>query len=58
MLTPEELRQVLPAETAAFPAPIPTQCVSSDEYADRCRQLTQVDSGSESDDAGNESDGG
>src|SRR4029079_2115124 len=31
MLTPEELQQVLPAETS-FPAPIPTQCVSSDEY--------------------------
>jgi hypothetical protein len=32
MLTPEELQQVLPAETSAFPSPIPTQCVSSDEY--------------------------
>jgi uncharacterized protein len=32
MLTPEELAQVLPAETSAFPSPIPTQCVSSDEY--------------------------
>ena len=32
MLTPEELKQVLPAETSAFPSPIPTQCVSSDEY--------------------------
>lgn len=31
-LDPEELRQVLPAETAAFPAPIPTQSVSSDEF--------------------------
>ncbi len=29
---PEELEQVLPAETSAFPSPIPTQCVSSDEY--------------------------
>jgi uncharacterized protein len=32
MLSREELEQVLPAETAAFPAPIPTQCVSNDEY--------------------------
>jgi len=24
-LDPEELKQLLPAETAAFPAPIPTQ---------------------------------
>src|SRR5688500_7752164 len=32
MLTPEELKQVLPAETSAFPSPIPAQCVSSDEY--------------------------
>ena len=31
-LDPEELRQLLPAETAAFPAPIPTQSVSSDEF--------------------------
>src|SRR5262245_50359070 len=32
MLTPEELQQCLPAEESAFPSPIPTQCVSSDEY--------------------------
>src|SRR5436189_5453868 len=32
MLTPEELKHVLPAETSAFPSPIPAQCVSSDEY--------------------------
>src|ERR671925_1402368 len=31
-LDPAELRQLLPAETAAFPAPIPTQSVSSDEF--------------------------
>jgi predicted TIM-barrel fold metal-dependent hydrolase len=31
-LDPEELRQVLPAETSAFPSPIPTQSVSSDEF--------------------------
>ena len=28
----DEMRQVLPAETAAFPSPIPTQSVSSDEF--------------------------
>lgn len=32
MLTPEELEQCLPAERYAFRSPIPTQCVSSDEY--------------------------
>lgn len=32
MLTPEELDQLLPAETSMYPSPIPTQCVSSDEY--------------------------
>ena len=31
-LSKEELEQVLPAETSAFPSPIPTQVVSSDEY--------------------------
>ena len=31
-LDPEELAQLLPAETAAFPSPIPTQFVSSDEF--------------------------
>jgi uncharacterized protein len=31
-LDPEELRQLLPAEIAAFPSPIPTQSVSSDEF--------------------------
>lgn len=31
-LDPDELRQLLPAETAAFAAPIPTQSVSSDEF--------------------------
>ena len=31
-LDPNELRQVLPAETSAFPSPIPTQSVSSDEF--------------------------
>ena len=32
MLTPEELKQVLPAESSAYPSPIPAQNVSSDEY--------------------------
>jgi predicted TIM-barrel fold metal-dependent hydrolase len=32
MLSPEELEQVLPAESSIFPSPIPVQCVSSDEY--------------------------
>ena len=31
-LTPEELRKLKPAETAAFASPIPTQIVSSDEF--------------------------
>ena len=31
-LTPEELRKLKPAETSAFPSPVPTQIVSSDEY--------------------------
>ena len=32
MLDDEQLRQLLPAETHAFPSPIPTQFVSSDEF--------------------------
>ena len=31
-LDPDELRQLWPAETAAFRSPIPTQSVSSDEF--------------------------
>ena len=31
-LSKEELERVLPAETSAFPSPVPTQVVSSDEY--------------------------
>jgi hypothetical protein len=31
-LDPEEIAQLRPAETAAFSSPIPTQCVSSDEF--------------------------
>ena len=32
LLDPEDLAQLLPAETAAFASPIPTQFVSSDEF--------------------------
>lgn len=32
MLSQDELKQLLPAETTLYPTPIPTQCVSSDEY--------------------------
>lgn len=32
MLTNEELARLAPAETSLYPCPIPTQCVSSDEY--------------------------
>jgi predicted TIM-barrel fold metal-dependent hydrolase len=33
LLSPAELDRLLPAETHAFPGPLPTQIVSSDEYA-------------------------
>ena len=32
LLDPEELNDLLPAESNAFPSPIPTQFVSSDEF--------------------------
>jgi hypothetical protein len=32
LLSPEELLRLLPAETSAFPSPVPTQIVASDEY--------------------------
>src|SRR5437660_3450433 len=32
LLSSEELKQLLPAEEFAFPSPIPTQSVSSDEF--------------------------
>jgi hypothetical protein len=32
LLTDEQLAELLPAETASFPSPVPTQIVSSDEY--------------------------
>ena len=31
-LSDEQLNRLLPAETASFPSPVPTQIVSSDEY--------------------------
>src|SRR5690349_23620958 len=31
-LNDEEMKELLPAEEAAFPSPVPTQVVSSDEY--------------------------
>ena len=31
-LTDDQLSELLPAETASFPSPVPTQIVSSDEY--------------------------
>ena len=31
-LSEEQLRELQPAETIAFPSPVPTQIVSSDEY--------------------------
>ena len=32
MLSPDELAKLIPAETATFRSPIPTQSVSSDEF--------------------------
>lgn len=32
LLDPEELEALLPAESASFPSPIPTQFVPSDEF--------------------------
>ena len=32
LLAPRDLETLLPAETSSFPAPIPTQFVSSDEF--------------------------
>ena len=31
-LTSEQMKQLLPAEEASFPSPVPTQIVSSEEY--------------------------
>ncbi|HEX7968600.1 MAG TPA: hypothetical protein VF502_10290, partial [Stellaceae bacterium] len=45
LLSQEELDQLLPAEKAAFPSPIPTQVVSSDEYfpSPQTRQQKEVE---------------
>ena len=40
-LTPEEEAQLLPAATHAFPGPVPTQNVSSDEYVPRPQSAQQ-----------------
>jgi ribosomal protein S18 acetylase RimI-like enzyme len=42
LLSSEELKQLLPAETSAFPSPIPTQSVSSDDLVNgfRARAVT------------------
>ena len=32
MLTPDEMEKLIPAESAKFRSPIPTQSVSSDEF--------------------------
>src|SRR6266700_8277270 len=32
LLSAEEMKELLPAETSSFPSPVPTQIVSSDEY--------------------------
>ena len=41
LLSPEELEQLLPAATHAFPGPIPTQTVSSDEFLPRAQTERQ-----------------
>jgi hypothetical protein len=40
-LSADELRQLLPAETSAFPSPIPPQSVSSDEVMPAPQTHTQ-----------------
>jgi predicted TIM-barrel fold metal-dependent hydrolase len=40
-LTLEELKKLKPAETSAFPSPIPTQIVSSDEYFPQAQSKQQ-----------------
>jgi uncharacterized protein len=42
MLSPEDLNQLLPAATHAFPSPVPTQNVSSDEYMPRPQSASQA----------------
>src|SRR5512132_94400 len=41
LLSDDELRALAPAETTAFPGPIPTQCVSSDEFMPAPQTQTQ-----------------
>ena len=41
LLDPDELRRLLPAETHSYRAPIPTQCVSSDEFMPRPQTAAQ-----------------
>jgi uncharacterized protein len=41
LLDPEELKQLLPAETHSFAGPIPTQSVSSDEFMPRPQTQAQ-----------------
>jgi len=43
-LSDEEVKQLLPAEEAAFPSPVPTQAVASDEYlpSPQTRQQREV----------------
>jgi hypothetical protein len=43
-LSSEELKQLLPAETSAFPSPIPTQSVSSDEFMPRRKPKSSASS--------------
>src|SRR5271157_517530 len=40
-LSGEEMDELLPAEEAAFPAPVPTQVVSSDEYFSTAQSAQQ-----------------
>ena len=42
-LSERELKALAPAETAAFPGPIPTQIVSSDEYAPSAQTARQAE---------------
>ncbi|MGH7333665.1 MAG: amidohydrolase family protein, partial [Candidatus Rokuibacteriota bacterium] len=41
LLNPKELSQLLPAESHSYPAPVPTQSVSSDEFMPRPQTAAQ-----------------
>jgi hypothetical protein len=41
LLSQEEMGRLLPAETRAFPGPIPTQIVSSEEYVPTAQTAQQ-----------------